>query len=332
MHFEYFEVLEQLDDKDFRLVLDAMKLYVETGEIANLPNHLKFGFIFIKNRLESEKEKWNQVKNLRAEAGKKGGRPKSEEAAEVDFVEIKGEEGQKEEKQTKAKKANESKKSNCFSEKQTKAKKPVFVSVSVSDNDIYPPPIPPQGDSDAGGDIRSSITDYEPDETDSDFDKPEYVAAPSLPPKPKQQPKQRSSDEMFSVFWDAYPKKISKKDALKAFRALKVTDALFVRILDGLEKHKASYQWLKNGGEYIPHPATFLRQERWKDFDEISDSVTISQKPSEGLHQRSSPLKVRNKKYLAEPFLDPELEARLIARRAKQEQEQSKCSSDRRKT
>lgn len=35
--------------------------------------------------------------------------------------------------------------------------------------------------------------------------------------------------------------------------------------LEGLERWKGSRDWLKDGGQFIPHPATFLNQRRWED-------------------------------------------------------------------
>jgi DNA replication protein DnaC len=32
-----------------------------------------------------------------------------------------------------------------------------------------------------------------------------------------------------------------------------------------LEKQKVSTEWLKDGGQFIPHPATWLNGRRWED-------------------------------------------------------------------
>ena len=36
-------------------------------------------------------------------------------------------------------------------------------------------------------------------------------------------------------------------------------------ILAAIEAQKKSEQWVKDGGQYIPHPATWLNQGRWDD-------------------------------------------------------------------
>lgn len=72
-------------------------------------------------------------------------------------------------------------------------------------------------------------------------------------------------DARFSEFWKAYPRKVGKATAEKAWAKLKVTDELHSTILAALEKHKVSDQWTKDGGQFIPHPSTWLNQRRWED-------------------------------------------------------------------
>lgn len=77
--------------------------------------------------------------------------------------------------------------------------------------------------------------------------------------------KDLSTPEFFEVFWSLYPRKVAKPNALKAWRKIKPNNLLAAEIMDGLKKHKASRQWQEDNGRFIPHPATFLNQERWKD-------------------------------------------------------------------
>jgi hypothetical protein len=66
-------------------------------------------------------------------------------------------------------------------------------------------------------------------------------------------------------FWPAYPRKKSKGQAKRILLAMKPTEPLQDRILDALERAKTSADWLREGGQYIPHPATWLRAEGWED-------------------------------------------------------------------
>lgn len=85
--------------------------------------------------------------------------------------------------------------------------------------------------------------------------------------------------EGFARFWSAYPKHEAKKDAIKAWNALKPSDDLRNTIIADLEKRLASGgAWYKAERKFIPLPATYLRGARWE--DEPSGGTTDS-KPSE---------------------------------------------------
>lgn len=71
--------------------------------------------------------------------------------------------------------------------------------------------------------------------------------------------------ESFDSFWSAYPRKVNKPAARKAFTKLKPDAALMAAILSAIGMQRRSEQWAKDQGRFIPHPATWLRGERWKD-------------------------------------------------------------------
>lgn len=73
----------------------------------------------------------------------------------------------------------------------------------------------------------------------------------------------------FESFWKLYPKKVAKGDARKAWlQTTKIRPAIAV-LLKAIYAARASKGWLKDEGEYIPYPATWLRQERWDDEYEV---------------------------------------------------------------
>lgn len=80
------------------------------------------------------------------------------------------------------------------------------------------------------------------------------------------------SGERFGKFWLAYPKKVAKADAKKAFDKTKADDALLARMLNALEQWKRHPDWIKEGGQYVPNPATWLNGGRWD--DEFPATVT----------------------------------------------------------
>lgn len=66
----------------------------------------------------------------------------------------------------------------------------------------------------------------------------------------------------FEKFWSAYPKKVGKKSAKKAFDRVKIP---VETLLTAIERQKCSAQWSRDNGQYIPNPATWLNQGRWED-------------------------------------------------------------------
>lgn len=75
----------------------------------------------------------------------------------------------------------------------------------------------------------------------------------------------KGNDGRFDVFWNAYPKKVARETAKKAFGKVRPDGELMDIILSRLEAYKHTPQWLKDGGQYIPNPATWLNQKRWED-------------------------------------------------------------------
>jgi phage replication O-like protein O len=76
----------------------------------------------------------------------------------------------------------------------------------------------------------------------------------------------------FDRFYAAYPRKVSRKAAERAFARLAPDDQLVADILAGLERAKASGQW--SDPKFTPHPATWLNAEGWRDEVQIEYSVT----------------------------------------------------------
>lgn len=69
----------------------------------------------------------------------------------------------------------------------------------------------------------------------------------------------------FEEFYAAYPKRKSRKLALKAWVKLKPDINV---VLKSLIMHKKSDQWTTEKGKYIPYPATWLNAEAWNDESE----------------------------------------------------------------
>lgn len=88
------------------------------------------------------------------------------------------------------------------------------------------------------------------------------------------------TSEQFLEFWTAYPKKFSKPTAEKAFqKAIKKAD--LSKILESVKSQKDSDNWKRDGGQYIPNPATWLNGERWNDIIEIEKPKTYMEQLKE---------------------------------------------------
>ena len=71
-----------------------------------------------------------------------------------------------------------------------------------------------------------------------------------------------ADDGGFAEFWKVYPRKVGK---LAAERAWKRHRPPLSEVLAALEAWRNSPEWLKDGGRYIPHPATWVNRGGWED-------------------------------------------------------------------
>lgn len=78
--------------------------------------------------------------------------------------------------------------------------------------------------------------------------------------------------ERFETFYKEYPKKVSKQKTLQWFIKHKPDEELFNKIMSSLQKQKKTKSWLKDNGQYIPFPTTWLNGERWEDEIDIEDN------------------------------------------------------------
>lgn len=69
----------------------------------------------------------------------------------------------------------------------------------------------------------------------------------------------------FLLFWAEYPKKVGKAEAFKRYKKLKLTKTDNADIITALKWQRDSAQWQRDGGRYVPNPATYLSQRRWED-------------------------------------------------------------------
>lgn len=118
---------------------------------------------------------------------------------------------------------------------------------------------------------NQEVTKPEPDkiyDVDVDGDKDVDVDIYSTPPtSPRRGSGRKKSADMdgFALFWQEYPRKAAKAAALKAWQKLNPSPELVERIIAHVRDHKRSPDWIKDGGQFVPHPATFINGRRWED-------------------------------------------------------------------
>jgi hypothetical protein len=72
----------------------------------------------------------------------------------------------------------------------------------------------------------------------------------------------------FDKFWSAYPKRKNKGDAVKAWKVAKPD---LEKVLAALSWQSASHDWTKEGGKYVPYPASYIRAAGWEDEPSAPD-------------------------------------------------------------
>ena len=75
----------------------------------------------------------------------------------------------------------------------------------------------------------------------------------------------------FDEFWKSYPKRKSRGQAEKAWAKIKPNEQLTARIITAVQRATTSAEWQKDGGQFIPYPASWLNAKGWE--DEITPST-----------------------------------------------------------
>lgn len=75
----------------------------------------------------------------------------------------------------------------------------------------------------------------------------------------------------FVKFWEAYPRKVAKPNAMKAWLKLKPDDALVKTIIDAIKRQGLCDKEI----QFVPHPATWLNSRRWEDEIEAAPIVDL---------------------------------------------------------
>ena len=122
-----------------------------------------------------------------------------------------------------------------------------------------------------------TVSDQNPEKTQTVSDGfPEKTLTTNQEPITNTPKAPTGADVRFDRFWAAYPNKVGKDAARRAFDKRKPDDHLIETMLEAIDRQSRSAKWLKDGGQFIPNPATWINQGRWKDEDEATVSVGFS--------------------------------------------------------
>jgi hypothetical protein len=81
------------------------------------------------------------------------------------------------------------------------------------------------------------------------------------------------NEKNFDLFWQIYPKKKNKKKSKQMFlKLLKSKDFNFDFAISQLKKQISHIDWIKDNGQWVPLPTTWLFNEKWN--DEIKEDFT----------------------------------------------------------
>ena len=90
--------------------------------------------------------------------------------------------------------------------------------------------------------------------------------------------KEKEISDSFASFYEAYPLKKSKSNALRAYKKA-ILAAEPSAIMNGLQRYIEEIKVKKTEKQYIKHPATWLNQKCWEDEYLVSNKETAKIKP-----------------------------------------------------
>lgn len=72
------------------------------------------------------------------------------------------------------------------------------------------------------------------------------------------------NDSDFEAFWRSYPRRIGKGAARRAYHKA-LTLSTHDQIMEGVKTLKKAIKMEGREMQFVPHPSTWLNQERWED-------------------------------------------------------------------
>lgn len=106
-------------------------------------------------------------------------------------------------------------------------------------------------------------------------------AAPDPDPVPQPQElsdltlRESVGSQTFDDWYRVYPKKKNRGDAEKAWKAIDVTPQVFAKMMAALSWQVHQHDWVKQDGQFVPYPASYLRARGWEDERRVAVAPAI---------------------------------------------------------
>lgn len=82
-------------------------------------------------------------------------------------------------------------------------------------------------------------------------------------PQKRKDGEEKYHSNLFDEFWKAYPRRVGKADAIKAWKKLKPDESILATMIVAINKQRQTEQWQNE--KFIPYPASWLNGRRWED-------------------------------------------------------------------
>lgn len=81
----------------------------------------------------------------------------------------------------------------------------------------------------------------------------------------------KPDESLFDRFYAAYPRKVGKDAARKAFAKRNPDEELLSTMVSAIQRQGLAAKCARGESQYVPHPATWLNEARWQDEDASND-------------------------------------------------------------
>lgn len=98
--------------------------------------------------------------------------------------------------------------------------------------------------------------------------------------------------ESFEAWWRIYPRKVGKGAAWALWARIRPSVALSALMTTAVQAQAKSPQWTKDGGQFIPHPKTWLQQSRWEDAETV-DVLTPAERSARNRAEMAEATRLR---------------------------------------